>query len=131
MLCVHCSSCYIYKVHPRQSTHARTFRVLGGPEMLCQFESPYLSPRSLPARAVHGSARHPPAATHVYPGLCLGEASWKGLLPFYVGKEPAVRHTPTYCLRPFVLTWLCSKNSTNRPSSWRPELLAGESGGWI
>lgn len=79
--------------------------------------------------AVHGSARHPQAATQVC--VWVKKHHGKGFCPCYMGKELAVRHPPTYCLRPFVLTWLCSKNSTNRPSSWRPELLAGKSGVWI
>lgn len=60
------------------------------------------------------------------PGLGLSEASSKGFCPFYLGQEPVAGHTPTYFLRLFILTQLCPKNSTDRQSSGRPELLAGE-----
>ena len=33
----------------------------------------------------------------------LGEASSKGFCPFYLGQELMAGHTPTYCLRLFIL----------------------------
>ena len=50
----------------------------------------------------------------------------KGFCPFYLGQELVVGYTPTYCLRLFILTQLCPKNSTDTQGSGGPELLAGE-----
>lgn len=66
------------------------------------------------------------------PGLCWVKHHQKASVHFTWGRSLWLdTHQPTAsgsssCLRLFILTQLCPKNSTDRQSSGRPELLAGE-----
>lgn len=119
MLYVPCSSFYI--------TFTKTpLRVLGSHVTLTlSVRKPILVPQEPASHGCPWLSSSPTGHHPRLPGSVWVKHHGRGFCPCYVGKELAVRHTPTYCLSPFVLTWLCSKNSTNRPSSWRLEWLAG------
>lgn len=88
---------------------------------LCQFQIPCMSRRSLAGHGCHPLRGHPHLQVCVWV-----KHHQKGFCPFHLGQELVVGYTPTCCLRLFILTQLCPKNSTDKQSSGRPELLAGE-----